>query len=254
MTSRSRLTIAAALAAACSLAVVHSARAQAIATFGSLEASGLGEGSALLGTSISGGRMGWVPVVTLIGQVYRFNIGDNTTNDAYAFSPSIGLQDNMSHGMVQASVGYSFVGIHGPQTISPFNGAVLSNFPSVIGVQTGTSNSMFVSAQGNYWGDGENTAQVIGNYAFKSEYYWTRFRSSHRVASGANPVYLGGELVFQGTQNSNPGAYRYQVGPTIEYRVTPNFRVGASGGYRGGNRDSPGTGYARIEFLALTKM
>src|SRR5665213_3104644 len=155
MTSRFRITVAVALAA-CSLAVANSARAQAFATFGSLEAAGLGEGSALLGTSISGSRMGWVPVATLIGQIYRYNVGGGATNDAFALSPSIGLQNNMPRGTVQASVGYSFVGTNGDREVT--NSGSTGVPQSIIGVQTGTSNTMFVSAQGNYWGDGENTA------------------------------------------------------------------------------------------------
>lgn len=73
---------------------------------------------------------------------------------------------------------------------------------------------------------------------------------AHRLAPA---VYFGGE-VAQGTQATTPSAMRYEVGPTIEYRVSPEFRVGASGGYRGGNKNAPATGYARVEFLLLTKL
>ena len=75
---------------------------------------------------------------------------------------------------------------------------------------------------------------------------------------------MGAEFVLQGTQQGyvvnrttglrGPSQTRYEVGPTIEYRISPEFRVGASGGLRGGNNSTPQSGYAHIEFLLLTKL
>lgn len=228
------------------------ANAQSLATFGSAEAAGLGESSALLGVSMSSGASGWGPVGTLIGQTYRFSSGANTFAQAYAVSPSVGVQNNMPTGSIQASVGYTFIHtdlklVSVPATDTP------SPLP-ILGVETGSSNGVFISGQGNYWGTGENTAQVIASYGFGAEYYWTRFRAAHRLAPSDNPFYVGAEFVLQGTQKTTPSAMRYQVGPTLEYRVTPDFRVGVSGGYRGGNNNAPGSGYVRIEFLALSRM
>ena len=135
----------------------------------------------------------------------------------------------------------------------------------ISGSELGGRSGTFVTAQGNYWGNGENSAQLIGSWGFASEYYWTRARAAHRLAPTANPIYLGGEFVLQGAPNgyllgstgvrSGINVTRYEVGPTIEYRVSPNFRVGGSGGFRGGNSASgANSGYARIEFLALTKL
>ena len=215
-------------------------RAQSLATFGSAELAGFGEGSALLGTSWSQGHQGWGPVVDLVGQTYRYSNGNNSHAQAYSISPSVGLVNTMPEGSVQGMVGYSFVN---------------TTFPNIIaGNQTGSTNGAFVSAQGNYWGTGENSAQAIGSYGFKDEYYWTRFRAAHRLAPATQPIYVGGEVVLQGSQKAIPSQFRYQVGPTIEYRLSPEFRVGASTGYRGGNNSFSGTGYARIEFLLLTKL
>lgn len=230
----------ASLSAALSLGLATSLPAQNMATFGSAEVAGFGEGSALLGTSINAGVRGWGPVATLVGQTYRYRSGLNTHAQAYAISPSLGLVHTTAVGAVQGSVGYTFVRTDGPVT--------------VLGVEGGSKSGVFVSGQGNYWGNGENTAQAIASYGFASEYLWSRFRAAHRLAPSATPFYLGGEFVFQGTQKDTPSRYRYQLGPTIEYRFTPEFRMGASAGYRGGNNNAAGTGYGRVEFLVLSKL
>ena len=247
MTSTTRI---ATFAAALSIGLGASLNAQALATFGSAELAGFGEGSALLGTSLSTGRLGWGPMVTVVGQTYRYQNGVNSHVQAYAISPSAGLQYSMPTGAVSAGVGYTFVN-------TEFNGVITGN---ELGGRSGT----FVTGQGNYWGDGENTAQLLGSYGFKSAYYWSRARAAHRLSPSATPVYLGAEFVLQGAPRGYPNAAgvtsgnavtRYEVGPTIEYRATPEFRVGASGGFRGGNSISgPNSGYARIEFLLLTKL
>ena len=229
------------LAIALSLGLAITAGGQSIATFGSAEVAGFGEGSALLGTSANTGRQGWGPVGTLVAQTYRYRSGLNQHAQAYALSPSIGLINIMPTGSVQAGVGYTFVNTD----------VTTSN----VALETGSKSGVFVSAQGNYWGNGENSAQLIGSYGFASEYYWTRARAAHRIAPSATPVYLGAELVVQGSQKFVPTATRYQFGPTLEYRFTPQFRMGVSGGYRDGtNNNSAGTGYGRVEFLLLTRM
>jgi hypothetical protein len=247
MTNKTRI---ANVAAALSLGLAASLNAQALATFGSAEIAGFGEGSALLGTSLSTGHLGLGPMATLVGQTYRYQNGVGSHAQAYALSPSIGLQYSMPTGAVSAGVGYTWVN-------TQFEGLISG---SELGGRSGT----FMTAQGNYWGNGENTAQLIGSWGFASEYYWTRARAAHRLAPSANPIYLGGEFVLQGAPNgyllpsgarSGVNVMRYEVGPTIEYRVSPDFRVGASGGFRGGNNAAgANSGYARIEFLALTKL
>ena len=246
MISSTRIT---SLAAALVLGIASTLSAQSLATFGSAEVAGFGEGSALLGTSLSTGHQGWGPMATLVAQTYRYRNVGSTYAQAYALSPSLGLQYTMPVGSVSGSAGYTFVNTQFDQVVS--------------GGELGGTNGTFVTLQGNYWGTGENSAQVIGNYGFKSEYYWSRVRAAHRLAPAASPIYLGGEFVLQGTQQGyrlgntglrGPSQSRFQVGPTIEYRFTPEFRMGASGGYRGGNNNTAGSGYAHIEFLVLTKL
>ena len=235
------------LAAALSFGLAVAASAQELATFGSAELGGFGEGSGLLGVSMSTGKLGWGPVGQLIGQTYRYGNGANAYAQAYAISPAVGLQNSMAEGNFNVMVGYTFVN-------TEFTGIIS-------GAEVGGKNGVFVSAQGNYWGDGENNAQVIGSWGFANDYYWTRFRASHRLAPSPTPLYLGGEVVFQGSQQTQtfgnvttPTQFRYELGPTIEYRFSNDFRVGASGGLRAGNNNVPSSGYARIEFLLLTKL
>lgn len=238
-----RMILGASRAIALSLGLATGVSAQNVATYGSVEVAGFGEGSALLGTSISSGVRGWGPVASLVGQTYRYRSGLNTHAQAWAISPSLGLVHTTAVGAVQGSVGYTFVRAEG-----------LPSNSNLLGVEGGTKSGVFVSGQGNYWGTGENTAQAIASYGFASEYLWSRLRAAHRVSPSATPVYLGGEFVFQGTQQTTPSVWRYQLGPTIEYRMTPEFRVGASAGYRGGNNNAAGTGYARVEFLLLSRL
>ena len=72
MTTSIRIT---SLAAAISLGLATSLGAQSLATFGSAEVAGYGEGSALLGTSLSTGQQGWGPVASLVAQTYRYRNG-----------------------------------------------------------------------------------------------------------------------------------------------------------------------------------
>ncbi|MDB4916232.1 MAG: hypothetical protein JWM95_3876 [Gemmatimonadetes bacterium] len=227
----------ASFAVALSLGVTLTASGQELATYGSLEAAGLGEGSALIGATVSGSQKGWGPIAAIIAQTYRYQDGISSHATASAVSPSVGLQYRMTDGAVQAAVGYTFVST---EVSGVFAGS-----------ENGGRSGVFGSVQGNYWGSGENSAQFIGAYNFKSDYYWTRGRAAHRISP---PVYLGGEVVVQGSQDFTPSIMRYEVGPTIEYRVSPEFRVGASGGLRGGNNSAVNTGYARIEFLLLSRL
>lgn len=223
-------------AAVCAATPISLAAQSSFATYGSVEVAGFGEGSALIGTSWNTGRQGLGPVASIQAQTYRYRLLGSHAQ-AYAVSPSLGLVNIMPTGSVQASVGYSFVE---------------TDFPDVIGIETGSKSGMFASTMANYWGTGANTAQAIASYGFASEYYWTRLRAARRLAPSASPIYLGGEVVFQGSGRTSTS--RIQVGPTIEYRFTPEFRMGMSGGYKGGNNRYPGTGYGRVEFLVLTKL
>ncbi len=231
------LVIAAALAAFVSLP----AGAQSLATYGSAEMAGYGEGSLFLGSTLSlPGGQGWSPLVSAYVQTYRYrsNASTNTHATATAFAPAVGLSYGMPTGNVSASVGYNFTSTD------------IGNNPNVF-LQGGNTGSVFTTLQANHWGDGNHAVQGIVSYAWRSQYVWSRLRAAQRV--GASKLFAGGEVVYQGTSH-NFTAHRYQVGPTVEYRFTPAFRLGGAAGYKGGDNNFPGTGYAQINFLVLTNL
>ena len=234
MNSRtSGFAIAAVLAAIVSLP----AGAQSLATYGSAEVAGYGEGSLFLGSTLGlpGGR-GLSPFVAGYVQTYRYRTGANSHATATAFAPSVGLSYGMPTGNVSGSIGYNFTNTD------------VSNVP-IVGLQGGNTASLFSTFQANYWGDGNQAVQGIVSYAYRSQYLWSRARAAHRL--GTSPWFGGGEFVYQGSNKINQ--HRYQVGPTIEYRFTPAFRLGGAAGYKGGD-NYPGSGYAQINFLVLSNL
>jgi hypothetical protein len=160
------LVIAAALAAFASLP----AHAQSLATYGSAEAAGYGEGSLFLGSTLSlPGGQGWSPLVSAYVQTYRYRSGVNSHATATAFAPAVGLSYGMPTGNVSASVGYNFTSTD------------VSNVP-IVGLQGGNTSSVFTTLQANHWGDGNHAVQGIVSYAWRSQYVWSRLRAAQRSA------------------------------------------------------------------------
>lgn len=228
------LTIAVMLASVLS----RPASAQSLATYGSAEAAGFGEGSLFLGATLGlPGGQGLSPFVAGYVQTYRYYLRASRTHaNATAFAPSVGLSYGTPTGAVSGSIGYNF-------TNTKLDSAAF------IGLQGGNTGSLFSTFQANYWGDGNKAVQGIVSYAYRSEYLWSRLRAAHRL--GTTPFFGGGEFVYQGSSKINQ--HRYQVGPTIEYRFTPAFRLGGAAGYKGGD-NYPGSGYAQINFLVLSNL
>jgi hypothetical protein len=249
MTTRTRIL---SLASLVSVALASSANAQSLAVYGGVEAAGLGESSALLGASVAGSGLGLSPVVSVTGQTYRFRDGAGGFITANAISPLLGLQYNNGRSMLMGGVGYSFVNKNIPATASG------------IGLSTGSEDGAFILGQVNHWGDGNRDIQGIASFAFKPAYLWSRVRAAHRVY--LSPIFFGGEVVAQGTPGvtrdyvsaagvvtrANTGSYwSFNVGPTLQYRFTENFRVLGAAGARIGSNSVPLSGYGKLEFLAL---
>ena len=241
MPSRTRVL---AIAAALSVAGSHIAAAQNLAVYGAAEAAGFGEGSAILGAALTPGHLGlnWVAGANV--QTYRYRSGLDpagkvTFTQRVAFTPSVGLQFRVPDGAIQGTVGYNFT-----------SGDVANNLN--VGVPGGGVNSPVLAAQGNYWG-GIFEHEGIVAYTTKNQYLWSRVRLAARPMP-MTPVYLGGEFIYQGTADFG---HRYQVGPTINFHVTPNFHFGVDGGLRwnsvaGSTANQPKSGYAGIYFVALS--
>ena len=229
----SGFVVAASLAAFLSL----SAGAQSLATYGSAEVAGYGERSIFLGSTLGlPGGEGLSPYVGAQAQSYRYRSGAGSHATAVAFAPFVGLRYGTPTGALSAGIGYNFVSTDG------------GTIP-IVGLEGGSTSSVFNTLQALYWGDGNKAVQGIVSYAHRSQYLWSRLRASHRL--GESDLFAGGEVVYQGT-NRNFSQHRYQLGPTVEYRFTPRFRLGGAAGYKGGDNNYKGTGYAQINFLLLT--
>jgi hypothetical protein len=235
MSTRFHPVLGAAAAALLFAAAPH-AGAQQFATYGSAEASGFGESSAILGTSVSAGRPGWSPVASIAVYTFRFRSGPSTFDNSTAFAPSLGIMHATTTSAVQAALGYAFLSTEHPSA-------------AAIGSPVGTQNSAFVSAQYNYWGDGSSSTQLLGSYSFKDEYLWAR--GGHMIRIGpSSPISLGGDVTIQGSMKGD-ATYQLQLGPTLEYRVSQAVRLNAGAGYRTDTDWNAGSGYARVGFLWL---
>jgi hypothetical protein len=95
--------------------------------------------------------------------------------------------------------------------------------------------------------------QLLSNYNFGSQYLWARGRASAPFGySVAHPARIGLEVVGQGGGKNGNTSNSFQIGPTLEYAWTPNFRTTGVVGYKsvGGsslvNRES--AAYFKLEF------
>jgi hypothetical protein len=223
--------------------VTRAAGAQSLAIYGGAEAAGLGEHNAILGASLTSGLLGWHPIVGANVQTYTYRTGTGKVTK-YATVPSAGLQYRTREGAVQGTVGYAFVSGGDAPTQLGLGGAV------------GSSSGLVLGLQGNYWANNQEHQGII-SYNTRAEYLWSRARLARRVNPGSRsvPVYFGGEVVYQGGKIKSLGTsqHRVQFGPTINFHFTPDFHLGGSAGYRTDDSQHIGSGYARIEFVKLTR-
>jgi len=236
-----------ALAAGLVTLAAQPASAQNLAVYGAAEAAGFGEGSAILGASLTPGVLGLNWLVSANVQTFRYRDpslastpGSSGFSQRVAFNPNVGVQYRTPVGALSGTVGYNFV-----------SGDVAG--VSQVGAPGGGENSPVVGAQALYWGGIFEHSGIV-SYATTPEYLWSRARLAARPMP-MTPVYVGGEFVAQG--GSRYG-YRYQAGPTLNVHVTPNFHAGINGGVRwntapaGVNDTYPKSGYVGVSFLALS--
>ena len=154
--------------------------AQSVAMYGSLEASGYGEGSAFIGSSLSASGLGWKPYASIGAYTFRYR-GGSGHNTESAFAPSVGLLHNGARQSVQFGAGYVFVTENAPRQTSA-------------GAPFGSQGSPFVTGQYSYWGDGSKDVLLLGSYATKSQYIWTRGSALGRVGGPSGKLFAGGEV------------------------------------------------------------
>jgi hypothetical protein len=230
--------------------IAGSAGAQQIVGFGAAEFSGQRRSVQLLGVAVSSGLPGWSPVLTVTGLRFTFPVTDpitltTSTADAFALAPSLGMRYQTETRSTGIHVGYIFVEEDDDVT-------------TITGSPVGSSDGVFATLQHDYWGRGEKIGQLIASYNFGGNYLWSRAKGGVRFPSITSPLFIGGEVIFQGGGEDDdlgiPNTWVLQAGPALMFQLTPNFRLDLSGGVRvpiDDPADEPVGGYGRIEFVAV---
>jgi hypothetical protein len=210
--------------------------------YGSAEADTRHSQFYLLGMYVGMGGLGWSPYFNVNGWALHFRPNRNTTatSTLSAISPTLGLAYAGRTGGVSAGVGYTWV--HNPNVAAP-------------GAQGGGSNGVTASFGAYNNGSGRRSmhTQLLSNYNFGSQYLWARGRASVPFGSSmSHPARIGLELVGQGGGKNGNTSNEFQVGPTLEYAWSPQFRTTGVVGYEsvGGSsftsRDN--AAYFKLEF------
>ena len=222
------------VATALSVAPTSALRAQPV-VFGSAEAAGDNTTLLLLGAAWSPGRIGWQPYVSAIGYNLRFDNGPVSVS-RNVFAPQVGVKYQTATSAFQVGGGWSFTS----DTTGAFNLAAPSG------------EGPFGAVQWDYWGNGNRAAEFIGSYGTDDQFLWTRLNGFQRLTT-TSPLYVGGEGILFGSTGDND-FWSAQVGPAIEWRFSPQFRLGAAAGFKVGlspstNRDTDA--YGRLSFVWL---
>lgn len=185
----------------------------------------------LIGASISPGGLGWKPYAAVTAYNLRF---PGTTRNVVV--PAVGLINASPTQSVRFGVGYAF---SDEDAGAPF-------------LVAGESGDGVVGSFGwDYWGSGNRMTQVLATYNFGTEFLWTRGRAAVPLAQDS-PIWVGGEAAILG--GGDPSAYLTQFGPLVEWRFSPQFRLGASAGLKVGLSNASGNAaYGRLEFLWLPR-
>ena len=207
--------------------------------YGSAEADTRNTQFYLLGMYVGMGGLGWSPYFNINGYVLHYPVlGTQRTLSAVA--PTVGLAYAGRADGVSFGVGYAWV--HNPNVGAP-------------GAESGGSNGVTASFGAYQNGTGRRPlhTQLLSNYNFGSQYLWARGRGSVPFGySVEHPARIGLEVVGQGGGKNGNTSNSFQVGPTLEYAWTPNFRTTGVVGYKsvGGtflaNRES--AAYFKLEF------
>ena len=202
------------------------------AVFGAAEFDDENTSFFLLGATLPiGGGLGWHPYVGVSAYHLRFE-GLGTTNRNVVV-PYLGLTKTMSDGSFGGSVGYAFADEDAPVAF--------------VGAESG--DGLVTQVHWNHWGSGRHALQLLGSFNFGTEFFWTRGRAS-KPLTATSPLWVGGEVALMGGESVT----LMQVGPTIEYRFNPQFRLGGSAGFKPVLSGGSGSAvYGRVEFLWLPR-
>jgi hypothetical protein len=199
----------------------------------------------LLGLYVGMGGLGWSPYFNVNGYLlhYRPIQSIDVTQNLTAISPTIGLAYAGRNSGVSFGGGYTWVNHENAAAPGAESGG-----------KSGATASFGAYANGA--GRRSMRTQLLANYNFGSHYAWARGRASVPFGySARHPMRIGAELVGQGGGLNGITTNSFQLGPTLEYGWTPNFRttlaggwksVGGSGAQFSGGRDN--AAYVKLEF------
>ncbi|MDQ6689094.1 MAG: hypothetical protein M3Z18_01140 [Gemmatimonadota bacterium] len=187
--------------------------------YGSAEADTRNTQFYLLGMYVGMGGLGWSPFFNVNGYVLNYPV-NGVKQTLSAISPSVGLAYASRTDGISFGVGYAWV--HNPNSAAP-------------GAEGGGSNGVTASFGAYHNGSGRRplNTQLLSNYNFGSHYLWARGRGSVPFGySVEHPARIGLEVVGQGGGKNGITSNSWQVGPTLEYAWTPNFRTTGVVGYK----------------------
>ncbi|HEY8832037.1 MAG TPA: hypothetical protein VIM21_05970 [Gemmatimonadaceae bacterium] len=210
--------------------------------YGSAEADTRNTQFYLLGMYVGMGGLGWSPFFNVNAYLLDYPV-NGTKRTLSAVSPSVGLAYASRHSGVSFGVGYAFV--HNPVI-------------SAIGAEGGSSSGLTASfgAYNNGSGSRPLHTQLLSNFNFGSRYLWARGRASVPLGySTLHPARIGLEVVGQGGTKNGITSNSFQVGPTLEYAWTPNFRTtgvigykSVGGSFNGVSASRESAAYFKLEF------
>jgi hypothetical protein len=210
--------------------------------YGSAEADTKNTQFYLLGMYVGMGGLGWSPFFNINGYLLDYKVG-NTKRNLSAIAPSVGLAYAGRTAGVSFGVGYTWV--HNPVV-------------TVAGAEGGSSSGVTGSfgAYSNGSGSRPLHTQLLSNYNFGSHYLWARGRASVPLGySVMHPARVGLEVVGQGGGRNGINSNSFQVGPTLEYAWTPNFRTtgvigykSVGGSFNGVSAPRQSAAYFKLEF------
>jgi hypothetical protein len=210
--------------------------------YGSAEADTRNTQFYLLGMYVGMGGLGWSPFFNVNGYLLEYPV-NGVKRNLSAISPSVGLAYAGRTGGVSFGVGYAFV--HNP-------------VPTALGAEGGSSSGVTASfgAYNNGSGNRPLHTQLLSNYNFGSRYLWVRGRGSVPFGySVEHPARIGLEVVGQGGGKNGSTSNSFQVGPTLEYAWTPNFRTtgvigykNVGGSFNGVSSSRESAAYFKLEF------
>ena len=197
----------------------------------------------LLGVYVGMGGLGWSPYFNVNGYSLHYRLSKDVPASAKtlsALSPTVGMAYAGRTSGVSLGAGYTWV--QHPDAGAP-------------GAEGGGSNGTSASLGAYHNGAGRRSmhTQLLANYNFGSQYGWARGRASIPFGhSNKHPARIGAEVVGQGGGKDPLKSNSFQVGPTLEYTWTPEFRTTGAVGYKsvGGQRfaSRESAPYLKLEF------